>query len=72
MTIVNASNRQIVIAARPIGDTKLSDFNIVEQAVPSPRDGEVLVRNSLISIDPYQRSLMGNASSELPPIDLGQ
>lgn len=69
---MNASNRQIVVAARPNGDAKLSDFNIIEQAVPSPGDGEVLVRNLLISMDPYQRSLMGNASSELPPIGLGQ
>ncbi|WP_379596227.1 NADP-dependent oxidoreductase [Teichococcus globiformis] len=61
-----------MIAARPTGDAKLSDFRIIKQAVPSLRDGEVLVRNLLISMDPYQRSLMGNASSELPPIDLGQ
>lgn len=66
------SNRQIVIAARPRGDAKLSDFSFAEGVVPSPGEGEVLTRNLLISIDPYQRSLMGNASTELPPIDLGQ
>ncbi|OJH39216.1 NADP-dependent oxidoreductase [Cystobacter ferrugineus] len=70
--MANTSNRQIVIAARPNGKAQLSDFNIVEQAIPSPGDGEVLFRNLLISMDPYQRSLMGNASSELPPIDIGQ
>lgn len=66
------SNRQIVIVARPNGDAKLSDFEFVERAIPSLGEGEVLTRNLLVSIDPYQRSLMGNASSELPPIDLGQ
>lgn len=68
----NPSNRQIVIATRPIGDAKLTDFAFVDGAIPSPSKGEVLTRNLLISIDPYQRSLMGNASTELPPIALGQ
>src|SRR5688572_25226105 len=71
-TMAHTSNRQIVIAARPNGNAKLSDFKLVEQAIPSPGDGEVLFRNLLISMDPYQRSLMGNASTELPPIDIGQ
>lgn len=70
--MANKSNRQIVIAARPNGDAKLSDFDFVEQAIPSPGEGEILTRNLMISIDPYQRSLMGNASTELPPINLGQ
>lgn len=69
---MNTSNRQIVIAARPSGNAKLSDFELVERPMPAPGEGEVLFRNLLISMDPYQRSLMGNASSELPPIDLGQ
>src|SRR5688572_13817012 len=70
--MASKSNRQIVVAARPDGDARLGDFAFVERAVPSPGEGEVLTRNLLISIDPYQRSLMGNASTELPPIDLGQ
>lgn len=70
--MTGGSNRQIVIAARPEGDARRSDFAFVDQPVPVPGAGEVLTRNRLISIDPYQRSLMGNAASELPPIDLGQ
>lgn len=70
--MTSMKNRQIVIAARPKGDAKLSDFGFAERVIPTPGEGEVLTRNLLISIDPYQRSLMGNAASELPPIDLGQ
>jgi NADPH-dependent curcumin reductase CurA len=66
------TNRQIVIAARPHGHARMSDFEFVERPLPVPGEGEVLTRNVLISIDPYQRNLMGNASSETPPIDLGQ
>jgi len=65
-------NRQIVVAARPEGNAKLSDFDVVEREVPALSAGDVLCRNLLISIDPYQRNLMGNAASELPPIALGQ
>ena len=65
-------NRQIVLTTRPQGNARLTDFQFVSQALPRPGDGEVLFRNTLISLDPYQRNLMGNAASELPPIDIGQ
>jgi NADPH-dependent curcumin reductase CurA len=64
-------NRQIVLVARPHGNPKPSDFEIVESPVPVPREGEVLVRNTLVSIDPFNRILMGNANSDQAPIELG-
>lgn len=67
----NRSNRQFLLVSRPEGDAKLSDFELVEKEVPTPGDGEVLFRNTIISVDPYQRNLMGNGSSELPTVDLG-
>jgi NADPH-dependent curcumin reductase CurA len=69
---VNAQvNRQIILAARPHGTPKESDFEIVERPVPVPGDGEVLVRNILFSLDPFNRILMGNANSDQPPIGIG-
>jgi len=64
-------NRQIVLVARPHGNPKESDFNIVSGPVPVPGEGEVLVRNILVSLDPFNRILMGNANSEQAPIELG-
>ncbi|MGY0063988.1 NADP-dependent oxidoreductase [Streptomyces sp. LZ34] len=64
-------NRQIVLAARPHGDPKESDFAIVEGALPVPGDGQVLMRNVLLSLDPYNRIIMGNANSDQPSIDIG-
>jgi NADPH-dependent curcumin reductase CurA len=64
-------NRQIILAARPHGNPKASDFEIVERPVPVPDDGQVLVRNILFSLDPFNRILMGNANSDQPPIGLG-
>lgn len=65
------SNRQFTLAARPQGPAKLSDFSLIEGPVPSPREGELLFRNTLFSLDPYQRNLMGNGSSEWPAIGIG-
>lgn len=64
-------NRQILLAARPHGDPKPSDFDIVDGSVPTPGDREVLIRNLLVSMDPYNRIIMGNANSDQPPIDVG-
>jgi NADPH-dependent curcumin reductase CurA len=66
------SNRQYTLASRPNGGAKLSDFKLVETAIPSPAAGEVLYRNTMFSIDPYQRNLMGNGSSEWPAIEIGE
>lgn len=64
-------NRQFVLDRRPDGPANLADFRLETAPIPQPADGEVLFRNSLISVDPYQRNLMGNGSSELTPIDVG-
>jgi NADPH-dependent curcumin reductase CurA len=67
----NSSNRRFVLVGRPDGKARLSDFKLEEASLPTIQDGEVLFRNTLISLDPYQRNLMGNGSSELPAIDVG-
>jgi NADPH-dependent curcumin reductase CurA len=64
-------NRRILLAARPHGAPKPSDLTVVERPVPVPGDGEVLIRNLYVSLDPYNRIIMGNADSDQPPIDIG-
>ena len=51
-----ASNRQIVLARRPEGMPRESDFRLVETPVPRPGAGEALVRALYLSIDPYMRA----------------
>jgi len=69
----NAINRQVVLAARPHGLPNLQDFRIEETAVPTPGDGEVLLRTLYLSLDPYMRNLMDEAgTSYAPGIGLGQ
>jgi NADPH-dependent curcumin reductase CurA len=48
-------NRQWLLAAHPEGLIKDSDFRLTEEPVRELRDGEVLVRNRYLSLDPTNR-----------------
>ena len=48
-------NRQWLLARRPDGAIKDSDFDFVETEAPAPGEGQVLVRNLMLSCDPTQR-----------------
>jgi hypothetical protein len=52
-------NRLIYLKKNPVGIPTEDDFELVEEAMPAPRDGEVLVRNRYISVDPYMRGRIG-------------
>jgi NADPH-dependent curcumin reductase CurA len=64
-------NRQFVLARRPVGMVKESDFRMVELPVPVPQDGEVLLKARYLSVDPYMRGRMNAAKSYAPPVDIG-
>lgn len=55
--------REVRLAARPRGLPAPSDFEIAEVTVPDPGDGEALVRNAYISVDPYMRARMNESGS---------
>ena len=51
-------NLQVRLAARPVGLPKDSDFEIIERPIDEPGDGQVLVRNVFLSLDPAMRGWM--------------
>ena len=51
-------NHQIILASRPVGYPKESDFNLVEAPIPTPEDGEILIKTIYLSVDPYMRGRM--------------
>ncbi len=65
-------NRQWVLAARPRGEPTADCFRLVESGVPELKDGEVLIRNHYLSLDPYMRGRMDDAKSYAPPQALGE
>lgn len=65
-------NRQFVLAARPAGFPKESDFNLIESQVPGPQSGEFLVRAHYLSVDPYMRGRMNDVKSYAKPVQIGE
>ncbi|MBT7097024.1 NADP-dependent oxidoreductase, partial [Candidatus Poribacteria bacterium] len=51
-------SRSLVLVSRPVGVPKESDFRIKEAAIPDLAEGQFLVRNIYISVDPYMRGMM--------------
>ena len=65
-------NRQIVLAARPVGMPKESDFQLVEGELPHPGAGEALVKTLYLSVDPYVRGRLSGQNSYAKGLQLGE
>jgi len=65
-------NRRVLLASRPSGWVSESNFRIEEVPLPSPRDGEVLVKNLWLSLDPYMRGRMNEGKSYAAKQELGE
>jgi NADPH-dependent curcumin reductase CurA len=70
--MVEKVSREIRLKNRPAGLPTESDFELAEVAVPEVDDGEVLVQNIYMSVDPYMRGRMYDRKSYAPPFQLGQ
>lgn len=66
-----SQGKRIVLAARPVGEPKSSDFRLEEFAIPSPAAGEVLLRTIWLSLDPYMRGRMSDGPSYATPVPVG-
>jgi NADPH-dependent curcumin reductase CurA len=64
-------NRRYLLVRRPHGDPLPDDFSLVEEPIPAPPAGGLVVRNRFASLDPAQRGWMDDAESYMPPIPLG-
>lgn len=66
------TSRQVNLASRPNGAPVRADFDVVETEVPEPGDGEVVVENRFMSVDPYMRGRMNDVKSYVPPFQIGE
>ncbi|MGK4000194.1 NADP-dependent oxidoreductase [Sorangium sp. So ce1024] len=64
-------NRKIVLAARPSGEPKVSDFKLIEEELADPGEGRALLRTLYLSLDPYMRGRMNAGASYAPPVEIG-
>jgi hypothetical protein len=65
-------NRAWRLAARPSGAIKESDFRLVQEPLPVPQAGEVLVRTIYLSLDPTHRIWMSDVDQYMPPVQIGE
>lgn len=69
---MTVTSREIRLAARPSGWPTDETFAFAEVELSSPGSGEVLVRNTFMSVDPYMRGRMNDAKSYVPPYEVGK
>jgi NADPH-dependent curcumin reductase CurA len=63
--------QQIHLARRPVGLPTAEDFTMVDTDLPDPAEGEVLVENLWLSVDPYMRGRMLDRASYVEPFAVG-
>ena len=66
------TNHKFLLAARPVGMPKRSDWNFVEEPVRDPEEGELLVQVLYISLDPAMRGWINDVRSYVPPVQIGE
>jgi hypothetical protein len=60
------------LARRPVGMPVPEDFQLAHSTLRAPEAGEVQVRNTWLSVDPYMRGRMIDRESYVPPFALGE
>jgi len=66
------TSREWHLTHRPHGVPVDEDFALVDVELPAPGDGEILVRNTFLSVDPYMRGRMNETKSYVPPFQLDE
>ena len=65
------TSRRVLLKSRPVGLPKPSDFQVVDEPVPAPKDGELLCRTIYLSLDPYMRGRISGVKSYAKGVDPG-
>ena len=66
------TSREVRLKSRPVGVPTAANFEVAEVTLPAPGPGEVQIRNSWMTVDPYMRGRMNDVKSYSPPFQLGE
>ena len=66
------TSREIRLISRPNGIPTAANFTLARIELAPPQDGQVLVRNRYMSVDPYMRGRMNSGKSYVPPFEIGK
>jgi NADPH-dependent curcumin reductase CurA len=64
-------NKQFVLDSRPTGNVSPGNFRLVEAPIPTPGEGQALVRHHYLSLDPYMRGRLNESKSYSKPQQVG-
>ncbi len=64
-------NHQVRLASRPVGLPTADNWELTEEPVPAPADGQLVVKVTDISLDPAMRGWMNAGKSYIPPVEIG-
>jgi len=65
-------NKQLKLAKRPVGLPDADTWTLETSPIPTPKEGEVLIKQLYISLDPAMRGWMNDARSYIPPVQIGE
>src|ERR1700738_1808913 len=68
---MSQSANRVVLVSRPVGEPKPSDFRLEDHPIPTPGEGQVLLRTIWLSLDPYMRGRMSDGPSYATPVPIG-
>jgi NADPH-dependent curcumin reductase CurA len=66
------TSREIRLKSRPVGEPTADNFELATVTLPDPAAGEVQVRNTWMTVDPYMRGRMNDVRSYVPPFQIGE
>ncbi|MEE9255063.1 MAG: NADP-dependent oxidoreductase, partial [Pseudomonadales bacterium] len=69
---MTTKSREILLKKRPVGMPTPDDFELIEVTVEDPGEGQILVQNLYMSVDPYMRGRMVDRKSYTPPFKVGE
>lgn len=70
MPQTNETNRQLVLAERPVGEPTKDTMKLIESAIPEAGKDQMLLRTEYLSLDPYMRGRMSDAASYAAPVEI--
>ena len=68
----NNRNRQVILKSRPADIPQADNFEIIESDVPDLRDGQILVHNIYLSVEPAMRGWVSNVANYSEPVRIGE
>ena len=69
--LASLTNRQVRLAARPVGLPTRNDWNLTTEAVAEPEAGGMVVKTLALSLDPAMRGWMNEGKSYIAPVEIG-